>query len=112
MFIVPGVVENLNVAIVNSTHLNVSWEEPSETNGVITGYNLIYSSVYLPSNNMLAGVIASLTDTHYLLSVTPYTNYTIEVRAETGAGQGEASVSSIMTPEAGNTCLIYVHSAA
>ena len=55
---------------------------------------------------MLAGVIANLTDTHYLLSVTPYTNYTIEVRAETGAGQGEASVSSIMTPEAGKNTTI------
>ena len=110
---VPGIVENLNLALINSTHLNVSWEEPSEPNGVITGYNLTYSSVYLPNNNnTLADVITNLTDTQYLLSVTPYTNYTIEVRAETGAGQGAASVSSIMTPEAGNTCLIYVHSAA
>ena len=50
---------------------------------------------------MFGSVVSDLTDTHYLLSVTPYTNYTIEVRAETGAGQGEASVSSIMTPEAG-----------
>ena len=84
---------NLNVTI--------SWEAPSNPNGVILGYN--YS---LMETNDFDNVIIEYTNTALLsvrqsVMVAPFTNYTATVVALTNAGSGEPVMNVALSPEAG-----------
>jgi len=41
---VPGPPKSLDVSVTGSTHFMLTWVEPDDPNGVITGYNLSYQS--------------------------------------------------------------------
>ena len=117
---VPGKVENLEASFnltgadfnsetrMYSLNVDVEWNEPTFTNGVIDKYSVtIYrtenTSDVVYSNASL--VVSSVTE---LVSVLPYTNYTVSVAASTPAGQGDKVYEIILSPEAGiETNVVY-----
>ena len=81
--------------------VNISWEAPSNPNGVILGYN--YS---LMETSNINTVIIEYTNTTLLsveesVTVTPFTNYTATVVAFTSAGMGDLVMQVALSPEAG-----------
>ena len=50
--LVPGVVE-----IVETVQGDIKWRPPSQPNGIITGYQVIYSIYQLPSTKMMSDVL-------------------------------------------------------
>ena len=81
--------------------IDITWDEPSYPNGVITSYNVtIYqtdnSSDVVYSNDSMTDL--AVTESVMIL---PYTNYTVTVAASTSAGQGDEVAITILSPEAG-----------
>ena len=59
--LVPGIVDQLNV-----NQAMVTWNPPSQPNGIITGYQVIYSVYQIPSTKMLSDVLDN-TITEYFI---------------------------------------------
>ncbi|KAM8974303.1 LOW QUALITY PROTEIN: phosphatidylinositol phosphatase PTPRQ [Pelodytes ibericus] len=79
----------LRVIDVNATGITLDWRPPSEPNGIITHYEIIYtnSTVLLAENS---------TSTMFSISgLNPYTLYNISVRAYTKFGHGDQTTSSL-----------------
>ena len=110
-FTVPGPVQNVELVFLNTDNfdsisniynlnVNISWETPSNPNGVILGYN--YSLMETSNSN---NVIIEYTNTTMLsvepsVMVAPFTNYTATVVAFTSAGSGEPVIEVALSPEA------------
>ena len=96
-FAVPSSPLNVTVANQTSTTLLVTWLSPSKPNGVLTNFELCYTGVYsvnpvLSSFHQLQCTNISFPAVYSLLEdLVPYSNYTISVRAVTGAGPGNSS---------------------
>ena len=98
-----------SVSNMYNLNVNISWEAPSNPNGVILGYN--YS---LMETNDLDNVIIGYTNTALLsvernVTVSPFTNYTATVVAFTSAGSGEPVMEVVLSPEASKfdcTCIL------
>ena len=52
--LVPGVVDILEIV-----QGDIKWNPPSQPNGIITGYQAIYSIYQLPSTKMMSDVLNS-----------------------------------------------------
>ena len=50
--IVPGVVDQFNI-----DQATVTWRPPSQPNGIITGYQVIYSIYQIPSTKMMSEML-------------------------------------------------------
>ena len=96
-FAVPSSPLNVTVTNKTSTTLLVTWLPPSKPNGVLTSFELCYTGVY--SVNPVPSSFHQLQCTNIpfpaayslLVDLVPYSNYTISVRAVTGAGPGNSS---------------------
>ena len=112
LFTAPGPVQNLRVVYTaelsnfNSgsrmydLNVTISWEAPSEPNGVILAY-----SYRLVATDNTSNVIIGDTNTTNLsvldsVTVSPFTNYTATVVAYTSAGGGNSVMEVAISPEA------------
>ena len=43
IYIAPGIVEIIDIISISDTALTVTWNPPIQPNGIITGYEVIYS---------------------------------------------------------------------
>ena len=94
---VPRVPVDLTATSTGSEFINVSWLEPDIINGTIVHYlvnvrdgsQLISESVMVSDNFFMAN------------SLLPFTNYTFEVAAVTGAGAGMSAVLTVATLQDG-----------
>ena len=50
--VVPGIVD-----ILENVQQEVTWIPPSQPNGIITGYQVIYSVYQIPSTKMMSDVL-------------------------------------------------------
>ena len=78
---VPGPVSDLT-AIPGVIHIDISWSPTLEPNGVISNYEICYSTVMNCINTSLA-------TQHTLEDLSPNTVVTLSVRAYTIIGPGE-----------------------
>ncbi|XP_045680287.1 protein sidekick-1 isoform X1 [Phyllostomus hastatus] len=90
----PGAVGHLSFTEILDTSLKVSWQEPLEKNGVITGYRVSWE-VYGRSDSRLTDTLNSTTRECTIRGLSALTTYTIDVAALTAAGTGAASSSTI-----------------
>ena len=58
MYIAPGVVKITDVFSISSSTSCVKWNPPTEPNGIITGYEIIYS-VYGEIHESVIGLLES-----------------------------------------------------
>ena len=109
----PGPVQNLNVEYIaeltnfNSESrmyyliVNISWEAPSNPNGVILGYNYSLMETSNSNNVIIEYTNTALLSAELSVMVAPFTNYTATVVAYTSEGSGESAVQVVVSPEAG-----------
>ncbi|XP_049758675.1 protein sidekick-1 isoform X3 [Elephas maximus indicus] len=97
----PGAVGHLSFTEILDTSLKVSWQEPLEKNGIITGYQISWE-VYGKNDSRLARTLNSTTHEYKIKGLSSLTTYTIEVVAVTAVGAGlvtSSTISSGVPPE-------------
>ncbi|XP_073801026.1 protein sidekick-1 isoform X4 [Danio rerio] len=91
---IPGPVGRLSFTEILDTSLKVSWEEPVDKNGIITGY-LVSWEVQGNNQSRVARNLANTTLDYKVTGLTSLTTYTLEVAAMTEAGVGTVTSSTI-----------------
>nr|KAF6347352.1 sidekick cell adhesion molecule 1 [Pipistrellus kuhlii] len=97
----PGAVGHLSFTEILDTSLKVSWQEPLDKNGVITGYRISWE-VYGRNESRLTDTLNSTTHEYKIQGLSSLTTYTIDVAALTAAGAGlptSSTISSGVPPE-------------
>ena len=99
--LVPSEPLNLDANVQSNTSVQLSWSAPLHHNGIITKYHVYYKKA---TENVIAHNTAN--STQYLVEdLTPYTNYSFWVYAQTSAGLGNKSVTVFnKTSEGGKVC--------
>ncbi|XP_027874470.1 protein sidekick-1-like isoform X1 [Xiphophorus couchianus] len=92
----PGCVRYLSFTEILDTSLRVSWAEPQDKNGIITGY-MLWWEVPSVRSSRLERSLSNSTLEYQLTDLTSTTAYTIQVAALTGAGQGVVTSSTVST---------------
>ncbi|KAM6951679.1 protein sidekick-2 [Aplochiton taeniatus] len=90
----PGAVGHLSFTDILDTSLKVSWREPYEKNGVLTGYRVSWEE-YNRTNTRVTHYLPNVTLEYRVTGLTALTTYTIEVAGMTSKGQGQLSSSTI-----------------
>ncbi|XP_070270398.1 LOW QUALITY PROTEIN: protein sidekick-1 [Myotis yumanensis] len=90
----PGAVGHLSFTEILDTSLKVSWQEPLDKNGVITGYRISWE-VYGKNDSRLTDTLNSTTHEYKIQGLSSLTTYTIDVAALTAVGAGLATSSTI-----------------
>uniref|UniRef100_A0A4W3K1G6 Sidekick cell adhesion molecule 1 n=1 Tax=Callorhinchus milii TaxID=7868 RepID=A0A4W3K1G6_CALMI len=97
----PGAVGHLSFSEILDTSLKVSWQEPQETNGILTGYQISWT-VYNQNHSRLTRMLPNTTHEFKITGLASLTTYIIEVAALTSVGSGvvtSSSISSGVPPE-------------
>ncbi|XP_038141195.1 protein sidekick-1-like isoform X2 [Cyprinodon tularosa] len=92
----PGAVRHLSFTEILDTSLRVSWAEPEDKNGLITGYVLWWEVPSVKASRVERS-LSNSTLQYQLTGLTSTTAYIIQVAALTGAGQGVVTSSTIST---------------
>ncbi|MCJ8739299.1 hypothetical protein PDJAM_G00045660 [Pangasius djambal] len=90
----PGPVGHLSFTEILDTSLKVSWKEPHERNGILTGYRISWEE-FNRTNTRVTHYLPNLTQEYRVTGLTALTTYTIQVAAMTSKGQGQLSSSTI-----------------
>ncbi|XP_030196012.1 protein sidekick-2 isoform X4 [Gadus morhua] len=90
----PGAVGHLSFTEILDTSLKVSWREPGEKNGVLTGYRISWEE-FNRTNTRVTHYLPNVTLDYRVTGLTALTTYTIEVAGMTSKGQGQLSSSTI-----------------
>uniref|UniRef100_A0A4X1TPQ2 Protein sidekick-1 n=1 Tax=Sus scrofa TaxID=9823 RepID=A0A4X1TPQ2_PIG len=90
----PGAVGHLSFTEILDTSLKVSWQEPLEKNGIITGYEVSWE-VFGRNDSRLTLTLNSTTHEFKIKGLSSLTTYTIDVAAVTAVGVGLATSSTI-----------------
>ncbi|XP_035253841.1 protein sidekick-2-like isoform X1 [Anguilla anguilla] len=90
----PGAVGHLSFTEILDTSLKVSWREPSEKNGVLTGYRISWEE-YNRTSTRVTHYLPNVTQEYRVTGLTALTTYTIQVAGMTSKGQGLLSSSTI-----------------
>ncbi|XP_023672749.2 protein sidekick-2 isoform X2 [Paramormyrops kingsleyae] len=90
----PGPVGHLSFTEILDTSLKVSWREPHEKNGILTGYRISWEE-YNRTNTRVTHYLPNVTLEYRVTGLTALTTYTIEVAGMTSKGQGQLSSSTI-----------------
>lgn len=98
----PSAVQNLT-ASSNETHILISWSEPASPNGKVTYSIVVMERDLLTNTIMTVAEEAMVTELELVVNyaVEPYSEYTVSVRSQTGAGMGDPAVFLFQTPEEG-----------
>ncbi|XP_030067895.1 protein sidekick-1 [Microcaecilia unicolor] len=97
----PGVVGHLSFTEILDTSLKVSWQEPAEKNGIITGYHISWEG-HNRNGSRLTNTLPDTTLEYKITGLSSLTIYTIEVAAMTIKGIGmvtSSTISSGVPPE-------------
>uniref|UniRef100_A0A672QA21 Sidekick cell adhesion molecule 2 n=1 Tax=Sinocyclocheilus grahami TaxID=75366 RepID=A0A672QA21_SINGR len=94
VFSAPGAVGHLSFTEILDTSLKVSWREPNEKNGILTGYRISWEE-YNRTNTRVTHYLPNVTLEYRVTGLTALTTYTIEVAGMTSKGQGQLSSSTI-----------------
>uniref|UniRef100_A0A8K9VG45 Fibronectin type-III domain-containing protein n=1 Tax=Oncorhynchus mykiss TaxID=8022 RepID=A0A8K9VG45_ONCMY len=90
----PGAVGHLSFTEILDTSLKVSWKDPNEKNGVLTGYRISWEE-FNRTNTRVTHYLPNLTQEYRVTGLTALTTYTIQVAGMTSKGQGQLSSSTI-----------------
>ena len=107
LFLDPTSPRNISVSSKSSTSLYVEWLPPKEKNGKILNYVIYYQRV--EGNEKYSLVAMAFERNKTIPNLLPYTNYSIEMAANTSAGYGRRSnLSYQLTQEAGALSLLEI----
>ncbi|KAM3622738.1 uncharacterized protein V6R79_002616 [Siganus canaliculatus] len=92
----PGAVRLLSFTEILDTSIRVSWAEPEDKNGIITGYLLSWEVSGVESSREERS-LSNATLRYQLTGLTSTTPYALQVAALTAAGRGVAASSTVST---------------
>ncbi|XP_052447789.1 protein sidekick-1-like [Carassius gibelio] len=92
----PGPVTQLSFTEILDTSLRISWQEPEDKNGIITGYVLCWEEAG-QNETRVSQNLSNSTLVYEVTGLTSLTTYTLQVAAVTQAGTGTATSSTIST---------------
>ncbi|XP_065110429.1 protein sidekick-1 isoform X1 [Paramisgurnus dabryanus] len=92
----PGPVSQLSFTEILDTSLKVSWQEPEDKNGIITGYILCWEEAD-QNETRVSHTLSNSTLAFKVTGLTSLTTYTLQVAAVTQAGTGTTTSSTIST---------------
>ena len=95
-------VQQLDIT-VNGSHVIVTWNAPTNPNGVVS-YNVTVSGINLLDNSsVLTSTTVTISDTEYIIPHTslPHSKYTAVVVPHTSAGGGPSETDTVQTAQAG-----------
>ena len=95
--VAPNPSQNISAKAVNSTTVEVTWDPPSITNGILRYYIVVYGS----SDDMEMMEVNSSDGTELVSGLHPFTNYTFYVLAVTVAPSEPSGNVTVLTDEAG-----------
>ena len=111
-YIAPGLVVNLEVTFLQelgaysraertySIPVRITWEPPTEPNGIISGYR--YKLQETDNSSVVIPLISTLDLTVSTnVTVNAFTNYSISLQAVTSGGEGMTEIEVILSPQAG-----------
>ncbi|KTG32606.1 hypothetical protein cypCar_00022826 [Cyprinus carpio] len=90
----PGPVGHLSFTEILDTSLKVSWKDPPEKNGILTGYRISWEE-FNRTNTRVTHYLPNITQEYRVTGLTALTTYTIQVAGMTSKGQGQLSSSTI-----------------
>ena len=94
----------------NGTHIIITWDPPFEPNGVVN-YTVLLQETDLVQNTTIDITLEEVTELSLIVSfeTNPYREYVAIVTAQTGAGMGESTQGTLMTPEGGMYDCVHVN---
>uniref|UniRef100_A0A672MZD8 Sidekick cell adhesion molecule 1 n=1 Tax=Sinocyclocheilus grahami TaxID=75366 RepID=A0A672MZD8_SINGR len=92
----PGPVTQLSFTEILDTSLRISWQEPGDKNGIITGYVLCWEEAG-QNETRVSQTLSNSTLAYEVTGLTSLITYTLQVAAVTQAGTGTATSSTIST---------------
>ncbi|XP_067259435.1 protein sidekick-1 [Chanodichthys erythropterus] len=92
----PGPVTQMSFTEILDTSLRISWQEPEDKNGIITGYVLCWEEAG-QNETRVSQTLSNSTLAYKVTGLTSLTTYTLQVAAVTQAGTGTATSSTIST---------------
>ena len=105
---VPGGFKALNVTVLSSTSVHVSWAVPVLPNGDLLGYQLHQREAKLGSVESVIYRGSGLSTR--VVGLSPYTTYEFRVSANTSVGPGYGPYFRVTTMEDGEyRCVRYSH---
>ena len=93
----PNPPQNVGASVINSTTVEVTWDPPSITNGILRYYTVVYGS----SDDMEMMEVNSSDVTVLVSGLDPFTNYTFYVLAITVAPSEPSDSVTVRTDEGG-----------
>ena len=108
--IAPGIPGDLFVNEINSTAIIVTWNEPNVTNGIITMYEILYSSgnrTVLDDDAIFVSVTATMNNVYEFIinGLDPFTKYNVAVRAFTSIGAGNLTETFSIYTDPSSKCI-------
>ena len=97
LYIAPEPPQNIGASVINSTTIEVTWDPPSITNGILRYYTVVYGG----SDDMEVMEVNSSDVTVLVSGLDPFTNYTFYVLALTVAPSEASDGVTVLTDEAG-----------
>ena len=97
LYLAPSSPQNFGASVINSTTVDVTWDPPSITNGILRYYTVVYGS----SNDMEMMEVNSSDVTVLVSGLDPFTNYTFYVLAVTVTPSEPSDSVTVLTDEAG-----------
>jgi len=98
----PSLPQNVGASAINSTTVEVTWDPPNITNGILRYYTVVYGS----SDDMEMMEVNSSNVTVLVSGLDPFTNYTFYVLAVTIAPSQPSDNVTVVTDEAGRNTII------
>ena len=95
--VAPTPPQNILASVINSTTVEVTWDPPSITNGILRYYTVVYGS----STDMEMMEVNSSDVTVLISRLDPFTTYTFYVIAVTVTPSEASDNVTIQTNEAG-----------
>ncbi|XP_056317966.1 protein sidekick-1 [Danio aesculapii] len=92
----PGPVTQLSFTEILDTSLRISWQEPEDKNGIITGYVLSWEEAG-QNETLVSQTLSNSTLAYKVTGLTSLTTYALQVAAVTQAGVGASTSSTIST---------------
>ncbi|GAB1602400.1 neuroglian-like isoform X2, partial [Argonauta hians] len=100
---VPSKVQSFMALVRGSGHFHLKWEPPKEKNGILIGYDIGYQKVTgLKVNPVKFEKTTNPSMTEYILhGLEPDSNYRIQIKAKTNAGEGKPYFIDVWTADVG-----------
>ena len=92
--LVPTNVNNLRCRALNPTQVNIEWQPPTQTNGVIQFYNIILNNINTTQNT--TKYVESNTTTTIINHLHPNHHYSCSIAVYSAAGRNVSAIQNVV----------------